>query len=78
MSTINLDGDLTSPLSHSTPVRSVSDVANLINSSTRKNSYARWIVSLNAIIPIIFLLVIRFEPTRQDIDSQPEIGGHHV
>ncbi|MGY2969310.1 nitrate/nitrite transporter NarK [Ewingella americana] len=46
MSTINLDGDVTSPLSHSTPVRSVSDVANLINSSTSKNSYARWIVFL--------------------------------
>ncbi|PLR42912.1 MFS transporter (plasmid) [Chimaeribacter arupi] len=32
-----------------------------------------WVVSLSAIIPIIFLLVVRFEPTRHDIDDhQPE------
>ncbi|MDU4127698.1 MFS transporter [Pantoea sp.] len=37
-----------------------------------------WIVSLAAIIPIVFLLVIRFEPTRQDIDAQPESGEKHV
>ena len=37
-----------------------------------------WIVSLAAIIPIIFLLIIRFEPTRQDIDDQSETGGSHV
>lgn len=48
MSTINLeDGSkLISPLQHSTPIRSVSDVAQLINSSTSKNSYARFIVFL--------------------------------
>ncbi|WP_261640650.1 MFS transporter [Erwinia mallotivora] len=37
-----------------------------------------WIVSLAAIIPIFFLLIIRFEPTRQDIDDQPDNGEHHV
>lgn len=37
-----------------------------------------WIVSLAAIIPIIFLLIIRFEPTRQDIDDQHDNGEHHV
>lgn len=37
-----------------------------------------WIVSLAALIPIIFLLVIRFEPTRQDIDEQPATGEDHV
>ena len=37
-----------------------------------------WIVSLAAIIPIIFLLAIRFEPTAQDIDDQSETGGSHV
>nr|WP_168395161.1 MFS transporter [Erwinia amylovora] len=31
-----------------------------------------WIVSLAAIIPIIFLLAIRVEPTRQDIDDNTE------
>ncbi|MFS2225931.1 MFS transporter [Pantoea sp. B65] len=46
MSTINIEGGIVSPPSHSTPVRSVSDVAKLINSSTSKNSYARWIVFL--------------------------------
>lgn len=46
MSTINLDGDLGSPPPHSTPVRSVSDVAKLINGNTHKNSYARFIVFL--------------------------------
>ncbi|WP_312544959.1 MFS transporter, partial [Pantoea eucalypti] len=37
-----------------------------------------WIVSLAALIPIIFLLIIRFEPTRQDIDEHPESGENHV
>jgi MFS family permease len=37
-----------------------------------------WIVSLAALIPIIFLLIIRFEPTRQDIDEQPDSGEDHV
>ncbi|WAT02599.1 MFS transporter [Rouxiella chamberiensis] len=37
-----------------------------------------WIVSLSAIIPIIFLLAVRFEPTHQDIDDQPSSGEHHV
>ncbi|TWD41765.1 MFS transporter [Pantoea sp. SJZ147] len=37
-----------------------------------------WIVSLAAIIPIIFLLVVRFEPTRQDIDDPSTHGEHHV
>ena len=37
-----------------------------------------WIVSLAAIIPIIFLLVVRFEPTRQDIDSPSIEGENHV
>jgi len=37
-----------------------------------------WIVSLAALIPIIFLLIIRFEPTRQDIDEQPATGEDHV
>lgn len=48
MSTINLndEGELISPSPHSTPIRSVSDVAQLINSSSRKNSYARFIVFL--------------------------------
>lgn len=32
-----------------------------------------WVVSLSALIPILFLLVVRFEPTRHDIDDhQPE------
>ncbi|MBC3944130.1 MFS transporter [Erwinia persicina] len=46
MSTLNIDDGMALPPSDSTPVRSVSDVARLINSSTRKNSYARWIVFL--------------------------------
>lgn len=37
-----------------------------------------WIVSLAAIIPIIFLLVVRFEPTRHDIDDPSTHGEHHV
>ncbi len=37
-----------------------------------------WIVSLSAIIPIFFLLIIRFEPTRHDIDDAHEPGGSHV
>jgi MFS family permease len=37
-----------------------------------------WIVSLAALIPIIFLLIVRFEPTRQDIDEQPATGDDHV
>ncbi|MDF2040382.1 MULTISPECIES: MFS transporter [unclassified Pantoea] len=37
-----------------------------------------WIVSLAALIPIFFLLIIRFEPTRQDIDEHPESGEDHV
>jgi len=37
-----------------------------------------WIVSLAALIPIFFLLIIRFEPTRQDIDEHPESGENHV
>lgn len=37
-----------------------------------------WIVSLAAIIPIFFLLIIRFEPTRHDIDDQPDHGEHHA
>ena len=37
-----------------------------------------WIVSLAALLPIIFLLIIRFEPTRQDIDEQPATGEDHV
>ncbi|MBV4366576.1 MFS transporter [Erwinia phyllosphaerae] len=45
MSSINLDDDITSP-PLSAPVRSVSDVAQLINSRGNKNSYARWIVFL--------------------------------
>ena len=31
-----------------------------------------WIVALSAIIPIFFLLVVRYEPTRHDIDIQQE------
>ncbi|WP_307745388.1 MFS transporter [Pantoea anthophila] len=46
MSTLNIDDTLTIPPPHSTPVRSVSDVARLINSKSEKNSYARWIVFL--------------------------------
>lgn len=46
MSTLNIDGTLTAPPPHSAPVRSVSDVARLINSRSEKNSYARWIVFL--------------------------------
>ncbi|WP_338568553.1 MFS transporter [Erwinia billingiae] len=46
MSTINLEGERILPPPHSTPIRSVSDVANVINSSSSKNSYARWIVFL--------------------------------
>jgi len=46
MSTLNIDDTLTVPPPHSTPVRSVSDVARLINSKSEKNSYARWIVFL--------------------------------
>lgn len=46
MSTLNIDDGVISPPSSSTPVRSVSDVAQLINTSTSKNSYARWIVFL--------------------------------
>ncbi|MTD25970.1 MFS transporter [Erwinia sorbitola] len=46
MSTLNIDDGIALPPSHSTPVRSVSDVAQLINTSTSKNSYARWIVFL--------------------------------
>ncbi|MEG3135922.1 MFS transporter [Rouxiella sp. T17] len=46
MSTINIDDGVTSPSSHSTPIRSVGDVAKLINSNTSKNSYARFIVFL--------------------------------
>ena len=46
MSTLNIDDTLTAPPPHSTPVRSVSDVARLINSNSEKNSYARWIVFL--------------------------------
>lgn len=37
-----------------------------------------WIVSLAALIPIIFLLVVRFEPTRHDIDDPSAQGEHHV
>ncbi|WP_067701935.1 MFS transporter [Erwinia sp. ErVv1] len=37
-----------------------------------------WIVSLAAIIPIFFLLIIRYEPTRQDIDDLNDTGEHHV
>jgi MFS family permease len=46
MSTLEIDNTLTVPPPHSAPVRSVSDVARLINSSTEKSSYARWIVFL--------------------------------
>jgi len=46
MSTLEIDNTLTVPPPHSTPVRSVSDVARLINSHTEKNSYARWIIFL--------------------------------
>ena len=37
-----------------------------------------WIVSLSAIVPIIALLIVRFEPTRHDIDDQAENGEQHV
>jgi hypothetical protein len=37
-----------------------------------------WIVSLSAILPIVFLLVVRFEPTRRDIDDHSENGEHHA
>jgi len=37
-----------------------------------------WIVSLAAIIPIVFLLVIRFEPTHHDIDDHVAEGENHV
>lgn len=37
-----------------------------------------WIVSLAAIIPIIFLLAVRFEPTRHDIDDHAAQGESHV
>lgn len=46
MSTLNLDDGIAAPSPHSTPVRSVSDVARLINRNSEKNSYARWIVFL--------------------------------
>ncbi len=46
MSTLNIDDDAAIPLPHSTPIRSVSDVAKLINTQSEKNSYARWIVFL--------------------------------
>lgn len=46
MSTLEIDNTLTAPPPYSQPVRSVSDVARLINSNTEKNSYARWIVFL--------------------------------
>ncbi|KAB7897208.1 MFS transporter [Rouxiella sp. S1S-2] len=46
MSTINIDDGIASPPPQSTPIRSVGDVANLINSRSNKNSYARWIVFL--------------------------------
>ncbi|WP_304165469.1 MFS transporter [Lonsdalea britannica] len=36
-----------------------------------------WIVSLSAIIPIFFLLAVRHEPTRQDIDDHHDQGAHH-
>ncbi len=32
-----------------------------------------WVVSLCAILPIIFLLAVRHEPTRQDIDDHDEV-----
>ncbi|EPB05752.1 hypothetical protein H234_0214 [Klebsiella pneumoniae UHKPC 52] len=31
-----------------------------------------WVVSLAAIIPIFFLLAVRHEPTREDIDALHE------
>ncbi len=37
-----------------------------------------WIVSLSAILPIIALLIVRFEPTRRDIDDSAENGEQHV
>lgn len=46
MSSINIDDGIAISPSHSTPVRSVSDVAQLINTRTSNNSYARWIVFL--------------------------------
>lgn len=47
MSTLNIDEEAAIPASpHSTPIRSVSDVAKLINTQSEKNSYARWIVFL--------------------------------
>ncbi len=46
MSTLNIDDDVAIPSPPSTPVRSVNDVARLINTQSDKNSYARWIVFL--------------------------------
>lgn len=47
MSTLNIDEEAAIPASpHSTPIRSVSDVAKLINTQSEKTSYARWIVFL--------------------------------
>ncbi len=46
MSTLNIDDYVAIPSPPSTPIRSVNDVARLINTQSDKNSYARWIVFL--------------------------------
>lgn len=46
MSTINFEGTAASPPPHSTPVRSVGDVARLINAHQNPHRYARFIVFL--------------------------------
>ncbi|WP_241602354.1 MFS transporter [Rosenbergiella nectarea] len=47
MSSLNIEvGTSDVPPASSTPIRSVSDVAQLINGSTQKSHYARWIVFL--------------------------------
>lgn len=47
MSSLNIESEPSVvSLATSTPIRSVSDVAQLINTSSQKSHYARWIVFL--------------------------------
>lgn len=48
----------------------------ILQSSFGTNMF--WIVSLSAVLPIIALLIVRFEPTRRDIDDSVENGEQHV
>jgi hypothetical protein len=82
LSTVNIK----TALPASFPIGSASDVSRLINTSLSKNNHARvvvlpilkarfgtdmfWIVALAAVIPIVLLVLIRYEPTEHDIDDE--------